>query len=171
MDYLRDGSVQLPFSIPRGQLIKDFDFVGLAYTEESFTLSMAESGDLFQGIAEYQSHLAEVEKEIEDDIRSALTRKVACKIAFDYLRLASSSKRQNSLYSPRPHDVPIYDPNPPGQTHEFACEEIDACLQKFGLSLCQGIQWNQPIEMKAQKTALVCVEAKKPSATNSTTNA
>jgi BTB/POZ domain len=81
LDYMRDGSVQLPLSIPRGQLVMDLEYYGIDYDDESITLSVADPKDLFRGLARYNDFFDQLEAKIEVDYKVAVAQKAACLVA------------------------------------------------------------------------------------------
>ena len=48
LDYMRDGKVALPMSIPRAQLIADMEYFGIDFEDSSITISVTDPKDLFQ---------------------------------------------------------------------------------------------------------------------------
>jgi BTB/POZ domain len=87
LDYMRDGSVQLPLSIPRGQLVMDLEYYGIDYADESITLSVADPKDLFHGLARYKEYFDQLEVTIEVDYKVVLARKVACLVAKEFFSI------------------------------------------------------------------------------------
>jgi hypothetical protein len=78
LDFMRDGSVQIPLSIPRGQVVMDLEYYGIGYADESITLSVADPKDLFHSLERYKEYFTNLEAEIEVDYKVVAARKVAC---------------------------------------------------------------------------------------------
>jgi hypothetical protein len=92
LDYMRDGSVQIPLSIPRGQLVMDLEYYGIDYADASITLSVADPKDLFYSLARYEEYFTKLEAEIEVDYKVVAARKVACAVAKEFFSVVCSGK-------------------------------------------------------------------------------
>ncbi|OEU18296.1 POZ domain-containing protein [Fragilariopsis cylindrus CCMP1102] len=53
LDYMRDGEVSLPLSIPRQQLVSDMEYYGIDFDETRITLGVANPNDAFHKLSEY----------------------------------------------------------------------------------------------------------------------
>jgi hypothetical protein len=113
LDYMRDGSVQIPLSIPRGQLVMDLEYYGIDYADESITLSVADPTDLFHSLARYEEYFTKLEAEIEVDFKVVVARKVACAVAKGFFGVVCSGKpaaKTSSYYDRQESATPARGP-------------------------------------------------------------
>jgi hypothetical protein len=100
LDYLRDGSVQLPLSIPRGQLVMDLEYYGIDYADESITLSVADPKDLFHSLERYQEYFATREQTVETNFKAAVAQKVAFAVAREFFGVVCTGKPEQNPTCP-----------------------------------------------------------------------
>lgn len=84
LDYMRDGKVSLPLSVPRASLIADMEYFGIDYDDDHVTLSVADPKDLFHGLGRYRDFFDARKLDIEERYRKVATEKLACDIAATY---------------------------------------------------------------------------------------
>jgi BTB/POZ domain len=85
LDYMRDSRVELPLSIPKGQLLSDMDFFGIDYGDGStIVLSVSKPNDLFHSISTYRDYFASKSTEIQERYFRVAVEKLSCDIANEY---------------------------------------------------------------------------------------
>jgi hypothetical protein len=85
LDYLRDSCVELPMSIPKGQLVADLDYFGIDYGDGStITLSVSNPKDLFHSLGQYRDYFDTQSAEIGARYSSVAIEVLACDIAKEY---------------------------------------------------------------------------------------
>ena len=98
MDYMRDGVVELPMSIPRGQLVMDMNYFGIDYQDCNITLSVANPKDLFHCLGRYRIYFTEKEVEIEARYRAVAAEKLANDIAMAFFSQLQRDKEFSRKY-------------------------------------------------------------------------
>jgi hypothetical protein len=85
LDYLRDSCVELPMSIPKGQLVADLDYFGIEYGDGStITLSVANPKDLSHSLGRCRDYFDTQSAEIGARYLSVAIEVLACDIAKEY---------------------------------------------------------------------------------------
>ena len=99
LDYMRDGEVSLPLSIPRQQLVSDMEYYGIDFDETRITLGVANPNDAFHKLSEYYYEKERFKKifetkrnDIEISYRKLAVERISCEIAFDYFEQQFSGK-------------------------------------------------------------------------------
>lgn len=84
LDYMRDGKVSLPLSVPRALLIADIDYFAIDYNDDDITLSVADPKDLFHGLGRYRDFFDARKLDIQQRYQKVTLEKFACDIASTY---------------------------------------------------------------------------------------
>ena len=99
LDYMRDGEVSLPLSIPRQQLVSDMEYYDIDFDETRITLGVANPNDAFHKLSEYYYEKERFKKifeakrnDIEISYRKLAVERISCEIAFDYFEQQFSGK-------------------------------------------------------------------------------
>mmetsp|Transcript_69422 Transcript_69422/g.77649 ORF Transcript_69422/g.77649 Transcript_69422/m.77649 type:complete len:272 (-) Transcript_69422:42-857(-) len=135
LDYMRDGKVSLPLSIPRQQLVSDMEYYGIDFDETQITLGVANPNDTFHKLSEYYYEKERFKKIFEskrDDIeisyRKLAVERISCEIAFDYFEQQFSGK---SSFTFEPKEIQ----RRLGEKERFyyTIEELQPHLNSYGL--------------------------------------
>ena len=98
LDYMRDGKVVIPLSVPRTQLISDMEYYGIDFNESQIILNVADPKDLFYELATYRDFFQSTQKEIDARYQKIVVEKVACTIASKYFEtlMPPATARENN---------------------------------------------------------------------------
>jgi BTB/POZ domain len=127
LDYMRDGSVHLPLSIPRGQLVMDLEYYGIDYADESITLSVADPKDLFRGLERYKDYFDQLDATIEVDYKVVVARKVACLVTKEFFGHLCTGGKPARVNPPSHYDgwmEEMMEPTPPRSPTCFDVQTI-----------------------------------------------
>ena len=137
LDFMRDGTVTLPPSIPRQQLIKDMEYYGIDFDDTKITFSVTDRSDLFTYFSDYYKEwrtfkdtFDSKQKEIDRRYREIGAEWVANKIALKFFELHFSETTKN--FNARSISVQLDTANQQ-QGHNYSIDELQAHLDQYGL--------------------------------------
>jgi len=99
LDYMRDGQVFLPLSVPRSQIVSDMEYYGIDFDETKITLGVSDPKDTFHQLSEYYYEKERFKKIFESKMEDIATKyqklaveSMSCKIALEYFEEQFSGK-------------------------------------------------------------------------------
>ena len=154
LDFMRDGTVTLPPSIPRQQLLKDMEYYGIDFDGTKITLSVTDENDLFTHFSDYykewrtfQSIFDSKQKEIDRRYREIGAESVANEIALKFFQLHFSETTKS--FKARTISVRLVDANQQQQGYNYSIDELQPHLDQYGLKSCDlifmtnGVRYNE----------------------------
>merc|ERR1711865_245830 len=154
LDFMRDGTVTLPPSIPRQQLIKDMEYYGVDFDSTKITLSVTDENDLFTHFSDYykewrtfQNIFDSKQKDIDDryDQLAEDTRRryreigaecVSNKFAMEFFRQHFSEKVRSGMFQARNISVCLDITDKKRQGYNYSIDELQSHLDQYGLKSC-----------------------------------
>merc|ERR1711865_1236350 len=154
LDFMRDGTVTLPPSIPRQQLIKDMEYYAIDFDHTKITLSVTDRKDLFANFSEYYKEWSRFlnmfqskQKDIDDryDQLAEDTRRryreigaecVSNKFAMEFFRQHFSEKVQSGMFQARNISVCLDITDKKKQGYNYSIDELQSHLDQYGLKSC-----------------------------------
>merc|ERR1711865_1251438 len=165
LDFMRDGTVTLPPSIPRQQLIKDMEYYGVDFDSTKITLSVTDENDLFTHFSDYykewsrfqdifeskQKEIDDRYKRLDDQNREIGAESLANKFALKFFEQHFSDKVRSGMFKARIISMPL-DIENKKQGYNYSIDELQPHLDQYGLKSCNLIfigQHNQSGDYEA----------------------
>ena len=152
LDFMRDGTVTLPPSIPRQQLIKDMEYYGIDFDDTKIILSVTDESDLFTHFSEYykewsrfqgifeskQKEIDDRYKRLDDQNREIGAECLANKIALKFFELHFSDKVRSGMFKARTISL-LLDIANKKEGYNYSIDELQPHLDQYGLKSCDLI--------------------------------
>ena len=156
LDFMRDGTVTLPPSIPRQQLVKDMEYYGIDFDESKIALSVTDKNDLLPHFIDcykewrtFQKNVESKQEDIEDrydQLSQNIRRRyreigaecLANKIALQFFELHFSEASRTKMFKARVISVRL-DIATKKQGHNYSIDELQSHLDQYGLKSCDLI--------------------------------